>query len=107
MHIEQSTTKASKAVDSLRKVNAASTGGNTHKKRFYNSMVVSGMLPKESNITPKVSSQTSQHQKENGGKYSIDQTAADQATVLQNHLYANRGGNGGALQISKQLSASN
>ena len=69
-------------------------------------MVVSGMIPKESNATPKVTSQTSQHQKESAGKYSLDQTTSDQAAVLQNHLYANRGNNG-SLQISKQLSASN
>ena len=50
MHNEPSTTKASKAVESLRKAGGgAAAGGSTHKKRFYNSMVVSGMLPKESN----------------------------------------------------------
>ena len=60
MHGEPSTTKASKAVESLRKAGGgAAAGGSTHKKRFYNSMVVSGMLPKDSNQTPKVVSQSS------------------------------------------------
>ena len=91
MLVEPHTTKASKAVDSLRKVAGGPAGPTSHKKRFYNSMVVSGQLPKESNPTSKIVSQTSQHQKE--GKYSLDQTSSDQAT-MQNHLYANRGGNG-------------
>ena len=61
MHAEQNNTKTSKAVESLRKANPATNPGSTHKKRFYNSMVVSGMLPKEANATPKVANQTSQH----------------------------------------------
>ena len=60
MNVEQqNNTKTSKAVESLRKVNPGTNPGSTHKKRFYNSMVVSGMLPKEASATPKVASQTS------------------------------------------------
>lgn len=60
MNVEPLTNKTSKAVESLRKVGASGqTSGSNHKKRFYNSMVVSGMLQKEQ--TPKVSNHSVSH----------------------------------------------